>query len=131
MDDAHSGSRCRSRPPACAAEEDQGKIVTTQLAAGTTVVGRYRIIEELGRGGNGSVHRAHDQRPDTDIALKVLWPQLAGDATFVERFRREAQTLAKLSHPNILRLFELGEDEELHAYFLVLEYLTGGTLKDR
>jgi hypothetical protein len=105
--------------------------VTTQLAAGTTIVGRYRIIEELGRGGNGSVHRAHDQRLDTDIALKVLWPQLAGDATFVERFRREAQTLAKLSHPGILRLFELGEDEELHVYFLVLEYLTGGTLKDR
>ena len=105
--------------------------MTTQLAAGTTVVGRYRIIEELGRGGNGSVHRAHDQRLDTDIALKVLWPQLAGDATFVERFRREAQTLAKLSHPGILRLFELGEDEELHVYFLVLEYLTGGTLKDR
>jgi serine/threonine protein kinase len=116
---------------ACAPEEDQGKSVTTQLAPGTTIVGRYRIIEELGRGGNGSVHRAHDQRLDTDIALKVLWPQLAGDATFVERFRREAQTLAKLSHPNILRLFELGEDEELHAYFLVLEYLTGGTLKDR
>ena len=105
--------------------------MTTQLAAGTTVVGRYRIIEELGWGGNGSVHRAHDQRLDTDIALKVLWPQLAGDATFIERFRREAQTLAKLSHPNILRLFELGEDEELHVYFLVLEYLTGGTLKDR
>src|SRR6266849_2503650 len=111
--------------------EDQGITVTTQLAAGTTVVGRYRIIEELGRGGNGSVHRAHDQRLDTDIDLKVLWPQLAGAVTVVERFRREAQTLAKLSHPNILRLFELGEDEELHVYFLVLEYLTGGTLKDR
>jgi serine/threonine protein kinase len=105
--------------------------VTTELAAGTTIVGRYRIIEKLGHGGNGSVHRAHDQRLDTDVALKVLWPQLAGDATFVERFRREAQTMAKLSHPGILRLFELGEDEELHVYFLVLEYLTGGTLKDR
>jgi serine/threonine-protein kinase len=108
-----------------------GEIVTVHLAAGTTIVGRYKIIEELGHGGNGSVHRAHDQRLDTDVALKVLWPQQAGDAIFVERFRREGQTLAKLTHPHILRLFELGEDEELHAYFLVLEYLTGGTLKDR
>jgi serine/threonine-protein kinase len=111
--------------------EEIGEIVTPELAPGTTVAGRYTVLEELGRGGNGSVHRAHDQRLDTDIALKVLFPQLATDPTFIERFRREAQTLARMSHPSILRLFELGEDKELNIYYLVLEHMTGGSLKDR
>ena len=111
--------------------EEIGEIVTPELVPGTIVAGRYTVLEELGRGGNGSVHRAHDQRLDTDIALKVLFPQLATDPTFIERFRREAQTLARMSHPSILRLFELGEDTELNIYYLVLEHMTGGSLKDR
>jgi protein kinase-like protein len=105
--------------------------VTPHLESGTIVAGRYIVGAELGHGGNGSVHLAHDERLDTDIALKVLYPQLAGDATFIERFRREAQTLARLSHPNILRLFEFDEDKELQLFYLVLEHMPGGSLKER
>src|SRR3954454_5575006 len=105
--------------------------MTTELVAGRTVAGRYEIIGALGEGGNASVYRAHDLRLNTDIALKVLWPQLAAQATFVQRFRREAQALARLNHPNIVRLFELGEDHDLNLYYLVLEYMSGGSLRQR
>jgi len=105
--------------------------VTPHLESGTTVAGRYKVSVELGHGGNGSVHLAHDERLDTDIALKVLYPQLASDVTFIERFKREAQTLARLSHPNILRLFEFDEDKQLQLFYLVLEHMPGGSLKDR
>jgi serine/threonine protein kinase len=74
---------------------------------------------------------AFDPKLNLDVALKVVPPHLAYDRTFVARFRREGQTLAKLNHPNILRLFEMGEDEVNHLYFLVLEYLSGGTLSNR
>ncbi len=102
-----------------------------RLQPGTRVAGRYTILGELGQGGNASVHRAYDVRLNTEVALKVLWPQLATDATFVERFRREAQTLARLSHPNIVRMFELGEDDDLNLYYLVLEYMSGGSLRQQ
>jgi serine/threonine protein kinase len=100
-----------------------------RLLTGAQVSERYVIRETLGSGGMATVHRAFDPRLNIDVALKVLPSQLARDPTFVARFRREGQTLANLSHPNIVRLFEIGEDEREDLYFLVLEYLSGGTLK--
>ena len=102
-----------------------------ELATGKSVGGRYEVRGFLGRGGMAAVYRAYDPKLNLDVALKVLPPHLAADAAFVARFRREGQTLAKLTHPNILRLYEIGEDERENLSYLVLEYLSGGSLKER
>jgi eukaryotic-like serine/threonine-protein kinase len=72
------------------------------------------------------VYRAHDQLLDRIVALKVLFPELSVDPAFVERFRREAQSAAKLSHPNIVPVFDWGEDEG--TYFIVMEFVDGQPL---
>lgn len=102
-----------------------------QLREGATVSDRYVIKRQLGRGGMAAVYEAVDLKLDRDVALKVLPAVLTGDPSFVARFRREGQTLAKLSHPNIIRLFDCNDDPELGLYFLSLDFLPGGTLKHR
>lgn len=72
-------------------------------------IGRYRIIETLGRGGFATVFRAHDASLDRDVALKVLYPVLLVDRGFVERFFREARTIARLRHPGIVTIYDVGE----------------------
>ena len=71
-----------------------------------TFSGRYQLTHLIARGGMAQVFRAHDQLLDRTVALKVLFPELSVDQTFVERFRREAQSAAKLSHPNIVPVFD-------------------------
>ena len=82
-----------------------------ELVPGTTVSRRYVIKRKLGTGGMAEVHLAYDPKLDLDVALKVLPPTLLADPSFLARFRREGQTLARLNHPHILRLYEIGEDE--------------------
>ena len=72
------------------------------------------------------VYRAMDRQLDRPVALKVLFPELSVDRTFVERFRREAQAAANLSHPNIVPVFDWGEDDG--SYFIVMEYIDGRPL---
>src|SRR5829696_3379271 len=76
------------------------------------------------------VFLAHDNILDRDVALKVMSSRYAGDEEFVERFKREAQSAAALSHPNIVSIFDRGESED-GTYYIAMEYLPGGTLKDR
>src|SRR3712207_3308811 len=76
------------------------------------------------------VYLAHDDILDRDVALKVMSGRYAGDEEFVERFKREAQSAAALSHPNIVSIFDRGESED-GTYYIAMEYLPGGTLKDR
>src|SRR3712207_1115960 len=76
------------------------------------------------------VFLAHDDILDRDVALKVMSGRYAGDDEFVERFRREAQSAAALSHPNIVSIFDRGEADD-GTYYIAMEYLPGGTLKDR
>ncbi|HEY3061179.1 MAG TPA: serine/threonine-protein kinase [Chloroflexota bacterium] len=102
-----------------------------QLVAGQTIDARYVLRGQLGRGGMASVYEAFDPKLDLPVVLKILPRQLAHDPTFVVRFRREGRTLARLTHPHVVRLYELGEDEDEGLYYLVLEYLRGGTLKAR
>src|SRR5258708_30384041 len=83
--------------------------------------GRYELIRRIARGGMAEVYRAHDRLLDRPVALKVLFPELSVDRSFVERFRREAQTAAHLSHPNIVPVFDWGEDSR--AYFIVMEFI--------
>src|ERR1700690_185761 len=88
--------------------------------------GRYELSHLVARGGMAEVYRARDQLLDRPVALKVLFPELSVDRSFVERFRREAQAAAKLSHPNIVPVFDWGEDAS--SYFIVMEYIDGRPL---
>ena len=88
--------------------------------------GRYEITHLVARGGMAEVYRAHDRLLDRPVALKVLFPELSVDRAFVERFRREAQAAANLSHPNIVPVFDWGEDAG--TYYIVMEYVDGQPL---
>ena len=91
-----------------------------------TYMGRYELTHLVARGGMAQVYRAVDLQLDRPVALKVLFPELSVDKTFVERFRREAQAAANLSHPNIVPVFDWGEDDGV--YFIVMEYIDGRSL---
>ena len=91
---------------------------------------RYRLVKSLGSGGMADVYLAHDDILDRDVALKVMSNRYASDEEFVERFKREAQSAAALSHPNIVSIFDRGESED-GTYYIAMEYLPGGTLKNR
>ncbi len=87
---------------------------------------RYELTHLIARGGMAQVYRARDRLLDRPVALKVLFPELSVDRAFVERFRREAQAAANLSHPNIVPVFDWGEDTG--TYFIVMEYIDGRPL---
>ncbi|HXE73363.1 MAG TPA: serine/threonine-protein kinase [Candidatus Nitrosotenuis sp.] len=89
--------------------------------------GGYQIVEEIGRGGMATVYRARQSNLGRDIALKVLFPHLAADPVFVKRFRQEAQIAARLNHPNIVTIYDVGESEGLH--YIAMEFIHGPTLK--
>jgi TolB-like protein/tetratricopeptide (TPR) repeat protein/predicted Ser/Thr protein kinase len=91
-------------------------------------LGRYRIVDELGKGGMGEVYRAHDGELDRDVAIKILPQALAADLKRLARFKREARALAKLSHPNVLDVYDIGSDQGVD--FVVMELLEGRTLGD-
>ena len=84
-------------------------------------IGRYQVLEEIASGGQGTVYRAWDTSSGRVVALKVLHPHLSSDAGVLERFRREAQLAAAVSHPNITQIFEVGQDGNLH--FIAMEFL--------
>jgi serine/threonine protein kinase/Tol biopolymer transport system component len=92
-------------------------------------LGRYSVVEKLGEGGMGVVYRAHDSVLNRDIALKVLRNPIAADPIRMERFRREAQVLAALNHPNIASIYGIEAHEG--SYALVMELVEGATLSDR
>jgi len=87
---------------------------------------RYEILRQVARGGMAEVYLARDQLLDRRVALKVLFPELSVDRSFVERFRREAQSAANLSHPNIVSVYDWGE--EVDTYYIVMEYIDGRPL---
>ena len=92
-------------------------------------IGPFQLLREIGRGGMGVVYLARDARLDRDVAIKALPEELAGDAGRLERFEREARTLASLNHPNIGAIY--GVEEQGGHKYLVLEYVEGETLADR
>ncbi|HXQ18394.1 MAG TPA: Stk1 family PASTA domain-containing Ser/Thr kinase [Acidimicrobiales bacterium] len=87
---------------------------------------RYELTHRIARGGMADVYRARDRLLDRPVALKILFPELSVDRAFVERFRREAQAAANLSHPNIVPVFDWGEDDG--TYFIVMEFVDGRPL---
>ena len=88
--------------------------------------GRYELNRQIARGGTAQVYLAHDLLLDRPVALKMLFPELSSDHSFVERFRREAQAAANLSHPNIVPVFDWGEADR--TYYIVMEYVDGEPL---
>ncbi|MCU1345141.1 MAG: putative serine/threonine protein kinase, partial [Acidimicrobiia bacterium] len=89
---------------------------------------RYEIQSKIGRGGMADVFLARDRLLDRPVAIKVLFPEFATDPSFVERFRREAQSAANLTHPNVVAVFDWGQEGT--TYFIVMEYVAGRTLGD-
>jgi serine/threonine protein kinase len=96
--------------------------------SGTTYGDRYSVFERVGAGGMAEVYRAHDELLGRDVAIKVLSERFARDSSFVERFRREAQSAANLNHPQIVSLYDYGSDGD--AYFIVMEFIDGTSLAD-
>ncbi|WP_288947365.1 Stk1 family PASTA domain-containing Ser/Thr kinase [uncultured Megasphaera sp.] len=89
---------------------------------------RYKILEEVGTGGMAVVYKAQDILLDRIVAVKILLAKYGDDHDFVVRFRQEAQAAAKLSHPNIVNIYDVGYDENVH--YIVMEYVRGETLKE-
>lgn len=100
---------------------------STHPLVGDLVDGRYRVLRHLADGGMATVLLATDTRLDREVALKVMRPDLAADETFVSRFRREARSAARLSHPNVVPVFDQGEDDG--QVFLAMEYIEGRTAR--
>ena len=88
---------------------------------------RYEIIEKIGSGGMATVYKAKDRVLNRNVAVKVLRGDLATDEKFIRRFQREALSASSLSHPNIVEMYDVGEDDG--NYFLVMEFVDGRTLK--
>ena len=90
--------------------------------------GRYQIISEVGKGSMGVVYKAHDPQIDRVVALKVLRPDRITSEEFVQRFLKEAHAIGRLSHPNIVTVYDSGQDNE--TLYIVMEFLIGKTLKE-
>lgn len=97
------------------------------IIKGQKIDGRYQIIRTIGEGGMANVYLAHDTILDREVAVKILRGDLANDEKFVKRFQREAKAASSLNHPNIVEMYDVGEDDG--NYFIVMEYVNGKTLK--
>ncbi|MGW2668970.1 Stk1 family PASTA domain-containing Ser/Thr kinase [Streptomyces sp. NPDC001272] len=95
---------------------------------GRVLDGRYRVDARIAAGGMATVYRAFDTRLDRVLALKIMHPSLAADAVFVDRFIREAKSVARLAHPNVVAVFDQGTDGPYT--YLAMEYVSGCTLRD-
>ncbi len=94
----------------------------------------YRRLRDLGKGGMGEVYLAYDEKGERLVAIKLLWPHLAGNPNLVERFKREAEHSIKMKHPNIVRGFDWGQMPDTQRWYLAMEYVDGPsvqTLLDR
>jgi tRNA A-37 threonylcarbamoyl transferase component Bud32 len=94
---------------------------------GKLIAGRYRVIEFIGRGGMAEVYKVWDSRRNTALAMKLLHADLALDRAFLRRFHREAETLSRLQHPNIVRFY--GLEQEGEQSFMLMDFIEGNSLK--
>src|SRR5665213_637810 len=103
-------------------------MTTMNQQRGRLLGSRYRIDALLGVGSSASVYLARDIRLDRHVAAKLLHPGLATDAAFIRRLSSEARAVAMLNHPNIVHIYDWGEESD--GPFFIMEYLSGGSLKD-
>ena len=97
------------------------------IVKGQKISDRYEIKKLIGEGGMANVYLGYDTILERDVAIKVLRGDLADDEKFVRRFRREAQSASLLNHPNIVQIYDVGEDDG--NFYIVMEYIKGQTLK--
>lgn len=98
-----------------------------RLTTGSTFAGRYRIIEELGKGGMGKVYKALDTRINEKVALKLIKPEISSDRKTLERFGNELKLARKITHKNVGRMFDINEEKGTH--YITMEYVSGQDLK--
>lgn len=96
---------------------------------GSELGGRYELIERIGGGGMALVYKAHDTLLGRKVAVKILRQQFVGDEEFINRFRREARAAASLSHPNVVSIYDVGQDGDVH--YIIMEYVEGINLNDK
>ncbi|MDO5568521.1 MAG: Stk1 family PASTA domain-containing Ser/Thr kinase [bacterium] len=103
------------------------------LSKGKRISGRYEILKSIGEGGMANVYLAQDIILNRRVAVKVLRGELSSDEKFIKRFQREALAVSNLSHPNIVEVYDVGEEEDIDGigskYYIVMEYIEGRTLK--
>jgi serine/threonine protein kinase len=98
------------------------------MMEGKMLGNRYELLEKVGGGGMALVYRARCTLLNRDVAVKILRPEFINDEEFVKRFRVEAQAAASLSHPNIVSIYDVGQEDDIH--YIVMEYIDGITLKE-
>ena len=98
------------------------------LTKGQKINDRYEIIKTIGEGGMANVYLAEDTILERKVAIKVLRGDLSNDEKFIRRFKREALSVSNLSHPNIVEVYDVGEEDG--NYYIVMEYVPGTTLKE-
>ena len=98
-----------------------------ELTTGSTFVGRYQIIEELGKGGMGRVYKVLDKEVNAKVALKLIKPEIASDKKTIERFRNELKVARDIAHKNVCRMYDLGKEQGV--YYITMEYVSGEDLK--
>ena len=97
------------------------------MLIGKRISGRYKLLEMIGGGGMSNVYLAHDMILDRDVAIKVLRYDFSNEEELHRRFQREALSATSLTHPNIVNIYDVGEDGDIH--YIVMEYVKGETLK--
>lgn len=117
----------RPRPKSPEMPVETLRMPVQELTTGSTFVGRYQIIEELGRGGMGRVYKVLDTKIQEKVALKLIQPEVAADPETIERFSNELKLARKVRHENVCGMFDLGEWEGAH--FITMEYVSGEDLK--
>ena len=108
------------------ASRSQGNAAAVVLPAGLEIGRRYRVKSLLGIGGMGAVYLVHDKDLDRDVALKLIRSDIADDPDSLERFKREIQLSSRVTHPNVLRVFDLGESDGIK--FLTMQFVDGRDL---
>jgi serine/threonine protein kinase len=98
-----------------------------ELTRGTLFARRFEVIEELGKGGMGKVYRVFDKKVEEEVALKLVKPEIAADREVIDRFRNELKLSRKISHRNVSRMYDLGDEEG--TYYITMEYVPGEDLK--
>ncbi len=98
------------------------------MTEGTILNERYKILSKIGNGGMAIVYKALDLETNQIVAVKVLRPELAEDKMLLKRFHQEAKAVSALSHPNIVKLLDVGDSDNIH--YIVMEFIEGITLKE-
>jgi serine/threonine protein kinase len=92
-----------------------------ELTRGTVFARRFEVIEELGKGGMGKVYRVFDKKIEEEVALKLIKPEIAAEREVIDRFRSELKMSRKISHRNVSRMYDLGDEEGTH--YITMEYV--------